>query len=61
MVFILLSLSSSLEFYLVHYTVKYENSESKVFKNTKSFCEISNNWPNELLGTNVCKTYEFCW
>ena len=23
--------------------------------------EISNNWPNDLLGTNVYKTLESCW
>ena len=27
----------------------------------KFFGEISNNWPNDLLGTNACKTLEFFW
>ena len=30
-----------------------ENSESQVFKNTNCSGEISNNWPNDFLGTNV--------
>ena len=30
-----------------------ENSELNVFKNIKFFSEISNNWPNNSLGTNV--------
>ena len=39
----------------------YENSEQQVFKNIKFFGEISDNWPNDLLGTNVYKTLESCW
>ena len=27
----------------------------------KFFCEISNNWPNDLFGTNVYKTLELRW
>ena len=38
----------------------YENSESNVFKNIKFWGEISNNLPNDLLGTNVYETLEFC-
>ena len=39
----------------------YENSGLKDFKNIKFLGEISNNWPNDLLRTNVHKTYESCW
>ena len=39
----------------------YENSMSKVFKDIKVSGEISNNAPNDLLGTNVYKTLEFYW
>ena len=40
----------------------YENSELKVSKNIKFVGEISNNWTNDLLGTNVYNTPEyFCW
>ena len=54
-------ISKGLEFWFVKETSIYENYESKVFKNTKFLGEISNNWPNNLLGTNVFKTLEFCW
>ena len=59
--FILSSISSDLEISSVNPTSIYENSESKLFKNTNFLKEISNNWPNGLLGTNVYKTPEFCW
>ena len=59
--FILSSSSSSLEFWSVNHTSLYKNSESKVFKNIKLLGEISNNWPNDVLGTNVYKTLESCW
>ena len=59
--FILSSVSSGLKFWLVNHTSIYENYGSKVFKNIKCFGEISNNWPKIVLGTNVYKTYEFCW
>ena len=32
----------------------------KVFKIIKLLGEISNNFPNDLLGTNVYKTLKFC-
>ena len=51
--FILLSISRWLEFWSGNYTSIYENFESNVFKNIKLLGEISNNWPNDLLGTNV--------
>ena len=35
-----------------------DNSKSKVLKNVKRLDEISNNWPKDLLGTNVYKTLE---
>ena len=59
--FILSSISSGLEFWLLNHTSIYENSESKVFKNIKFLGEISNKWPKDLLGINVYKTLEFCW
>ena len=57
---ILSSISRGLEFWSVDHTSIYEKSESKVFKNIKFFVEISNNWPNDLLGTNVYRTLESC-
>ena len=59
--FILLSISSGLEFWSVNHTSIYKNSESKVFENVKMLGGISNNWLSELLGTNVYKTLESCW
>ena len=59
--FILSSISSGLEFWSVNHTSIYENSESKAFKNIKFLDEMSNNWPNDLFGTNVYKTLESCW
>ena len=59
--FILSSISRELEFWSVIHTSMYENSESKVFKNIRFLCEVSDNWPNNLLGTNVYKTLKFCW
>ena len=53
--FILSSICSSLE----NHTSIFENSESKVFKNVKFLGEISNNWPKDLLETNVYKTISF--
>ena len=45
-----------LQFWVVNLTSIYENSESKVFKNIIFLGEISDNWPNDLLGTSVYKT-----
>ena len=59
--FILSSISSDLEISSVNPTSIYEKLESKFFKNTNFLKEISNNWPNSLLGTNVYKTPELCW
>ena len=42
-----------LEFWSVNHTSTYEISELKVFKNIKFLGEISNNWLNDSLGTNV--------
>ena len=58
--FVLSSISSSLEFWSVYHFSINENSESSAFKNIKFLDEIPNNWPNDLLGINVCKTLEFC-
>ena len=59
--FILSSVSSGVEFWSVNHTSVYESSELKVFKNIKFLGEISNNWSNDLLRTNVYKTPESCW
>ena len=58
---ILSSISRGLEFWSVNHTSIYEKSELKAFKNIKLLGEISNNWRNDLLGTNVYKTLESCW
>ena len=50
--FILSSISSSLEFWSVNHTSIYENSESNVFKNINVLGKISNNWLNDLMHTN---------
>ena len=55
------SISSGLDFWLVNHTSIYRNSELKVFKDIKCFDEISNNWPNDLLGADVCKALESYW
>ena len=52
--FIVSSISSGLEFWSVNHTSIYENSEFKLLG------EIFNNWPNNLLGKNVYKTFESC-
>ena len=59
--FILTSISNGLEFWSVNHTSIYENSESKLLKNVKFLGEISNNLPNNLLGTKVYKALKFCW
>ena len=59
--FILSSTSSGLEFWSVNHTSVYENSELEVFKNINFFSGISSYWPDDLLGTNACKTFESCW
>ena len=59
--FILSSVSSGLEFWSLNHTSVYENSGLKVSKNIKSMGEISSNWPNDLLKTNVYKTLESYW
>ena len=61
MIFILSSISIGLEFCSVNDTSIYENSKSKAFKNVKFLGEISNNWPKDLLETNVYKTLQFFW
>ena len=55
---ILSSISRGLEFWSVNHTSIYEKSGLKVFKNINFLGEISNNWPNDLFGTNVYKTLE---
>ena len=55
--FILYSASSGLEYWSVNNTLIYENFELHVFKNIKFLDKISNNWPNDLLGTNVYKAH----
>ena len=59
--FILSTVSKGLEISLVNLTSINENSELRVFKNIKFLCEISNDWPHDLLQRNVYKTTESCW
>ena len=59
--FILSSISRGLEFWSGNHASIYEKFELKSFKNIKTFGETSNNWPNDSLGTNVCKTLESYW
>ena len=61
MIFILSSISSGSGFWSANHTLICWISESNVFKNIKISGEILNNWSNNLLGTNVYKTLEFCW
>ena len=59
--FILSSIFSGLEFWSVSHTAIYENPELNFFKNIQFLGEISKNWANDLLATNVYKTLELCW
>ena len=46
----------------VNYISIYEYSELKVFKYIYiNLVEISNSWPNHVIGTNLYKTLESCW
>ena len=56
--FILSSLSG-LELLSVNRTSISDNSRSNVFRSIKFLGEISNNWPNDLLGTNIYRALEF--
>ena len=56
MIFILSSISGGLEFWSVNRTLIYIKILWKVFRNITFWGKISNNWPNDLLGTNVYKT-----
>ena len=60
-IFILSCISKALKFSSVNLTSIYENSESNGFKNITFSDEISNNWVNDLLRTNVYKTLDFSW
>ena len=59
--FILSCISSGLGFQSVNQTSIYENSELKMFKIITFFVDISNKWPEDLLGTNVYKMLDTCW
>ena len=59
--FVLPSMSRGLRFWCVNHTSIYENCESNVFKKINFSGEISNNWPNDLLGSIVYKTITFSW
>ena len=59
--FILSSIYSNLELWSVNQSSIDEDSELKVFENIKRLSELSNNWRNDLLRTNVYKTLESCW
>ena len=58
--FVLSSISGSWLFWCVSHTSISWNSELNAFKRIKFIGEISNHWPNGLLGTNVYKTLESC-
>ena len=58
--FISSTVSIVLEFWSGNHISIKEISKSKVFKNIMFLGEISDNWPNNLFGTNVYKTLEFC-
>ena len=58
---ILYSISIGLESRSVNRISINENLELKNFLKIKFLGEISNNWPNNLLGINVYKTLEFFW
>ena len=49
----LFSISSSLKFWSINHTSMYRGSESKVFENKTFLGELSNNYPKDLLGTNI--------
>ena len=59
--FILSVISSGLKFWSVNHTSIHENSGLKVLNDINFFGEVSNNWPNDLLGTNAYKTLQSCW
>ena len=59
--FILYNISRGLEVWFVNYTWIYESSDSKLFENIKFSGEISNDWPNDLLGKNVYRALDFYW
>ena len=59
--FILSSIYSNLELWSVNQSSIDEDSELKVFENIKRLSELSNNWRNNLLRTNVYKTLESSW
>ena len=56
---ILFSICRVLEFWFSNQNSIYENFEPK--KYIKFLGEISNNWPKDLLETNVYKSLEFRW
>ena len=57
---ILSSIFSGLELWSVNHTWIYQNSELKDLKNIIFLGEISNNSPNDLLGTNAYNNFESC-
>ena len=59
MTIILSSISRGLEFWSVNYTLINKNCQSNAFKDMIFSDEISNNWLNDLLGTNVYKAWIF--
>ena len=45
--------SSGLYFWSVNHTPMHEHFELKAFKDTNLFDEMSSDWPNDLLDTNL--------
>ena len=58
--FILSCISGGLDLCSKNHNLIYEDSEIKNFKIMKFLGEICNDWPKDLLGTNVYKTREYC-
>ena len=53
--FVSSSVLASLEFWSVNQTSIYEHFELKIFRSIKFLDKLSNNWSEELFGTNLSK------
>ena len=58
--FILFSISNALKFWSVNDASIYELLDQRFPNVIKFSSEISNNWPNDLCLTNMCKALESC-
>ena len=59
--FFLSSISSDLEYWLVNHTSIYKFLNQMLWKSKRFLEGTSNNWLNDLSGTNVYTTLESCW